>query len=389
MNRTQNHSRGIPAHQRLIPHWFTGNEKERRGTEMSETLSSQGSQMKTSTKPAPDSFENVGEFLKAVQHTTLYRTPDARLDTLAAGFNGIVDSSGGFLVAPEVANDWLSGVRNGAAIASRCRFFPIQKKSLQLNLIENSNRANGSRFGAAVAAWLNEGAEIPASRLKFRSVVFQLKKLAGLVPVTDELLDDAPAFENFVRTAFNEEFKFALDDAILNGNGTAGPLGILNSSALITVAAEGGQTAGTIVGANVAKMRARLSSASRENAVWLIHPDAEAQLPLMTVNDKAIYAGPFDWAPFGTLLNIPVLPVEQAAPLGSVGDIILADLSMYGIASRELRVEYSGEAADWFIHDTGAFRFIWRVDGAPLVSQPITPFKGANTRSPFVTLAAR
>lgn len=43
-----------------------------------------------------------------------------------------------------------------------------------------------------------------------------------------------------------------------------------------------------------------------------------------------------------------------------------------------------------FLTDQSVFRFIYRVDGQPAVSQQLTPFKGTgNTVSPFVALATR
>ena len=39
--------------------------------------------------------------------------------------------------------------------------------------------------------------------------------------------------------------------------------------------------------------------------------------------------------------------------------------------------------------DEMTFRFTYRVDGKPLWHTPLTPFKGSNTKSPFIFLAQR
>ena len=39
--------------------------------------------------------------------------------------------------------------------------------------------------------------------------------------------------------------------------------------------------------------------------------------------------------------------------------------------------------------DESVFRLVYRCDGQPLWSAALTPFKGSNTLSPFVTLAER
>ena len=42
-----------------------------------------------------------------------------------------------------------------------------------------------------------------------------------------------------------------------------------------------------------------------------------------------------------------------------------------------------------FLTDEQVFRITYRVDGKPMWSVPLTPFKGTNTKSPFVALATR
>jgi hypothetical protein len=42
-----------------------------------------------------------------------------------------------------------------------------------------------------------------------------------------------------------------------------------------------------------------------------------------------------------------------------------------------------------FLTDEMTFRITYRVDGEPIWNAPLTPYKGANTLSPFVTLQSR
>ena len=42
-----------------------------------------------------------------------------------------------------------------------------------------------------------------------------------------------------------------------------------------------------------------------------------------------------------------------------------------------------------FLTDEMVFRITYRVDGKPMWSVPLTPFKGTNTKSPFIALASR
>jgi HK97 family phage major capsid protein len=91
---------------------------------------------------------------------------------------------------------------------------------------------------------------------------------------------------------------------------------------------------------------------------------------------------------YGTLFGRPVVPVEYCSTLGTVGDIILADFSQYVLADKG-GVESASSAHVAFLTDEMVFRITYRVDGQPMWHSALTPFKGSNTLSPFITLATR
>jgi len=93
-------------------------------------------------------------------------------------------------------------------------------------------------------------------------------------------------------------------------------------------------------------------------------------------------------SPYGTLFGRPVVPVEYAATLGTVGDVILADFSEYFLADKG-GVQSASSIHVQFLTDQSVFRFIYRVDGQPAWSAALTPANGTNTLSPFVAVATR
>lgn len=334
-----------------------------------------------------------GEFLYAVAHDP-HGTRDARLVKLAAtGHSEGIGSDGGFLVEKQFMSEIIQAVWSGGSIVSRCRTIPIGPNSNGVKIpgVDETSRVNGSRNGGLQAYWEAEGATLTASKAKFRRVEMELRKLTALTYVTDELLSDATALGAWVSSALPAELTFKLEDAIINGAGAGTPLGVMNSGALVTVSKESNQTADTVNEKNVLKMFARLPVSSRGSAAWFINQDVEPQLPQMVIGQQPVYLPPGGLTaaqPFGTLLGRPVIPVEFCATVGDLGDIILADMSQYYLARK------GGIRADTSIHvkfttDEQAFRFIMRVDGQPAWSSAITPFKGSNTLSPFVTLEAR
>lgn len=310
----------------------------------------------------------------------------------ASGQNEASGEAGGFLVQQDFAQDLVQRVYERAQLASRARRIGISANAngLRINALKESSRANGSRFGGIQAFWTGEGAQKPASQLKFRQMDLKLHKLTGLLYATDELLEDASALEAVINGAFDEEFPFKTDDAIMWGTGAGMPLGFMNSDALVTVPKESGQGADTVVIENIVKMWARMWGRSRLNAIWTINQQIEPQLMTMKIGDTPIYMPnkSADGSPFSMLLGRPIVPTEFNSALGDKGDISLVDMSQYllidkGAVKKDVSIHVR------FIYDETTFRFVLRIDGQPVWDAPLTPYRGSDTLSPFITLAER
>lgn len=337
----------------------------------------------------------LGDELLAVMSAAKHpgSSVDPRLTAIMAaaqGLNERVDSEGGFLVQHDVTDEILRDTYETGLLVTRTRRRPVTGSGFKAKAVDETSRADGQRMGGIQAFWTGEADTMTATKPKFRIIDLDLDKLTGVYYATDELLQDAASLEAEVRGWFVEEFGFKFDDGIIRGTGAGMPLGILNSPALVTQAAEGGQTADTVNALNIQKMWARMPARSLGRASWIINQAVWPQLFAMNQANMPIFlqGGNLASAPFGTLLGRPILPAEQASAIGDVGDVIFADLSQY------LWIEKGGVQAASSIHVqflTGetAFRFVVRVNGAPIPAAAVTPFKGADTLSPFVTLAAR
>ena len=281
-----------------------------------------------------------GEFLKAVYNASKQgSTPDPRLSikNAASGMSEEVPSDGGFLIGQDFAQQLLQKTYETGLLAPRCTKIPISPNSngLIANGVDETSRKDGSRWGGIQSFWENEADEFSGKKPKFNRVELKLKKLTGLCYATDELLMDSTALEAVISQAFAEEFGFKMDDAIMNGLGAGQPLGFLQSGALVTVPKETGQAAGTILLANIIKLYSHMWSKSKSNAVWFINQDIIPQLYALNIsvgnNAYPVYMPPggVSAEPYGTLFGRPVIEVEQAGSLGSVGDINFIDLSQY------------------------------------------------------------
>jgi len=129
-------------------------------------------------------------------------------------------------------------------------------------------------------------------------------------------------------------------------------------------------------------------------SVWVVNRDTLPQIVTMSIaigtGGVLVYMPPTGIAGniYGTLFGIPVIPIEQCETLGTSGDIMLVDMSQYAMADKgSLKTAASMHVR--FEYNEMAFRFTYRADGQPLKTKATTPFRGADTVSPFVTLATR
>lgn len=355
-------------------------------------------------------FPTAGHFFQACITAKLdpLKPPDGRLlkmqEIIAAmavtGGSQGVPSDGGFTVPPSFATTIWDGLNEDIFdLMSRTDQFTITGESLSFPANAETSRTSGTIFGGVQASWLAEAAQIAATKPTFRRIKLEPQELAVLIYETDKLLrNNVVALEQYLTRAATAGIQWQVGDAIVNGDGSGKPLGLLSSGSIISVAKESGQAADTIVYNNIVKMYARLHAARRRNAIWLINQDIEPQLWNLAQEGTSsstpafLPAGGLSAAPFATLIGRPIIPIEWCATLGDVGDIILVDLSAYAMGLRggvaggimtasspHLRFDFAETA----------FRFIFEADGKPWLLSALTPANGPNTLSTHVTLAAR
>lgn len=357
------------------------------------------------TKEKPQKFASLGEQLQAIASTSLsgiqhpllhgkYQSLALATGSAAAG----VPSDGGYLIQSDFLTDLMSRMSAESMFSSigpQPRTIPLSSNSdsLKINLVDETSRATGSRWGGIQVYWGAEGDSVTAKKPKFRQETLELKDLMGLAYISDKLLADTSAMEAIFTQAFSEEMAWMIDDSFFNG-GAGKPIGIVGHVSSVSVAKETGQAAATVVYDNILKMWSRLWARSRPNAVWFVNQDVEPQLHKMFIQTGTggypayMPPGGLSGAQYGTLMGRPVVAVEHCQTLGTVGDIILADPTQY------IRIVKGGMQAASSIHvrfitHESTFRFLYRIDGQPMWNSPLTPANGTNTQSPFITLATR
>ena len=362
--------------------------------------------MQTQNRQSAGPFRSLGEQLQAViRSQSPGSTVDPRLLEVRAptGLNEAVGADGGFLVQTDMAAGVWRKVFESGQILNRVRRIPISSNAngTTINYLKENSRATGSRWGGVQVYRAAEAGLYTASKPQFDRWTLNLEKLVGLVYLTDDVMQDASQLEAIVREILPQEMTFTLEDEIIRGNGVGRCLGILNGGCLVTVAKETSQAADSVLYENIVKMYSRMYARGYPNAVWLINQDVIPQLTQMAVKIKnvagtenvggsAAYLPPggLSGLPYGTLLGRPVVPCEQCATVGDAGDIILADFSQYVLIEKG-GIDVASSIHVQFLYGESVLRFTWRNNGRPLWPTALTPFKGSNTQSPFVTLAER
>jgi HK97 family phage major capsid protein len=347
-------------------------------------------------------FRSLGEQLLAVRDAQMARESgdgvvDQRLiyQARAAGANVAVPSEGGFGVQTDFATDLLRMAENQGALAPRCREYPVgpDSDSIQLPMVDETSRKDGYRWGGVTVGWVNEGGPISATKPAEARDRVELQKLAALYETTSEELRDSRTLTTMAMAAIPDEIAHEVDSAIWEGSGVGKPLGIISHPSMVTVAKESAQAAATIVRKNITKMFARLPLRMRPTAAWFVNQDAEPELWDVAWGDSrpAWYpAGSLANTPYSILMGLPVIPIEHASTLGTLGDFVLADLKEYALlkkASEGMRIDSSMHVR--FVTDEMVFRFIFRVGGQPRWRTSLIPKKGTANVSPFIALATR
>jgi HK97 family phage major capsid protein len=344
-------------------------------------------------------FKSFGEFARSVRaaQTPGGRNIDPRLIANAAspaehGSEG-VPADGGYAVPPDFRADIIKKVMGEDSLLA----LTDQQTSSTNNVTYPVDETNPGSATGIQAFWTAEGAQKDPTKPALGQVTVQLNKLAALVPVTDELLEDVSGLSTYLRTKTPEVITAKVNDAIVNGSGTGEPKGFLQSGALIEVNAESGQAADTVVFDNIIKMWSRMHAQYRGDAVWLINQDIEPQLMRLgfpvpggaTAVPVYLPPGGLNDSPYGRLLNRPVIATQSASALGDVGDISLVNLKQYLSLTKVGGLRQDVSMHLWFDYDITAFRFVLRVGGKPWWETPITPRNSQLTRSPYIALEAR
>jgi HK97 family phage major capsid protein len=213
-----------------------------------------------------------------------------------------------------------------------------------------------------------------------------LNKLIMGIDLSREAIEDCGSLAASIAPLMTLNLALTVDEAILRGDGQSKPLGILNAPATLPVSRVG---ALAVTYPDLVAMLGKLHPNCR-NAIWIVSPTVLPQLLGMVDG-----ANHYIWQPSAvgsaagavptSLLGRPLFISDMASALGTTGDVILADFGFYGFVQKQGMIVEQTNAARW-TEDAVSMRCVWRLDGSPLLTTPITSRNSGGTLSPFVIL---
>ena len=172
-------------------------------------------------------FSHLGEFAMAVRAAEIGAGFDPRLVKAAptdVGTGG-VPADGGYAVPPDFREAIINLMGSEESILSLTDQYQTAFNTITFPVDEDPNHSGNG----ITTYWVAEAGQITQSKPLLDQVQLPLHKLAALVPVSDELLADAPGMNSYLNRKTPEKMVYAVNDALLTGNGTGKPEGALAS----------------------------------------------------------------------------------------------------------------------------------------------------------------
>lgn len=251
--------------------------------------------------------------------------PHTVYDALQIG----TDSEGGYLVPDEFERTLIDALQDQNIFRQLAHVIRTSSGDRKIPVVAS----HGS------ASWIDEEASYPESDDAFSQVSIGAYKLATMIKVSEELLNDS-VFDmpSYIAREFARRIGAAEEEAFFTGNGTGKPLGILAA----TGGAQTGTTtasASTVTIDEVIDLYYSLRAPYRRNAVFVMNDSTVKVLRKMKTG-----AGEYIWQPALTantpdmIMNRPVYTSAFMPTIASSAKTILfGDLGYYWVADREGR----------------------------------------------------
>lgn len=298
------------------------------------------------------------EYKKAFWNTMRNNTTPEIRNSLKIG----TDSEGGYLVPDEFEKTLVEG---------------LLEENIFRTLATIINTSSGDRKIPVVASkgnasWVDEEAPIPESDDSFGQISIGAFKLATIIKISEELLNDSVFnLESYIAKEFARRIGSTEEEAFLIGNGTGRPTGIFNDTGGAGVGTTA-STQSTIKIDEVIDLFYSLKSPYRKKATFIMNDSTVKEIrKLKDGNGQYIWQPSITAGEPDTILNRPVKTSSYVPGLAAgAKPIAFGDFSYYWIADRQGR---SFQRLNELYAVTGqiGFKASQRVDGKLILPEAI------------------
>ena len=269
------------------------------------------------------------------------------------------DTEGGYLVPDEFEHTLVQGLEEENVLRSLCTVIQTSSGARKIPIVT----AHGT------ASWVDEEDPIPTSDETFGQISIGAHKVATMIKVSDELLQDSVFnLETYIATEFARRIGAAEEEAFITGNGTGKPTGLLHAT---NGAGTGVTTTGNTPTADeIFDLVHSIKSVYRRKAVFLLNDST-----LKAIRKLKDGQGQYLWQPGlkegqpDMLLNYRIATSPFMPEIAAGNKVILfGDFKSYWIADRQGR---SFQRLNELYAATGqvGFRATQRVDGRLVLAE--------------------
>jgi len=269
------------------------------------------------------------------------------------------DTQGGYLVPDEFHRRLIEALEEYNIMRRLCRVIRTSSGKLQIPVTATRG----------TAAWVDEAGKIPTSDSTFGQVTLSAYKLATMIKVSTELLNDSAfPLDSFLATDFGRRMGTLEEDAFIGGDGVKKPTGFL-SSAQVGVTAD---SATAITFDDVMDLYHSLKVPYRNRAVFICN-----DLTIKVLRKLKDANGQYLWQPSvvagtpDTVLGRPIHVSGYMPQIAADAKIMaFGDFSFYWIADRTGR---TFDRLNEFFADTDqvGFKATQRVDGRLIMPEAV------------------
>lgn len=259
-----------------------------------------------------------------------------------------VNADGGFTVPQDFYSTLLEEMMEATTMRSRVTVVPMKTNVLTLTMIDH---------GPDVY-WTNEGITKTTTTADFTQPTITAYKLAAIIYMTDELVDDSAfSLSEVIVKRFALKIAEKEDQAIVNGSGTGQPTGLFVANTVATRTCSGNLDFDDII-----DLIYDLPIKFRANASFVVNPNNVRELrKLKDGNSRYIWQDAVAPGQPATIYGYPVIENYWAPE----AQILFGDLrEAYWLGDRQrMTVKISNDTETTFTQDKTAIRVVERIGG--------------------------